>query len=128
MKLPFSSLAALVPLLIAAQPVAAQSSPPGAAVAANAQTLRDWIALDPQRFDALVQNNFPAVQRVLGGFYPPGLEPTPATQSHGFAGPQRSCIEDQAPRACRIYMADLLRLNQAGALPGNAAANPFARR
>jgi hypothetical protein len=128
MRLQSLALAAFVPLLMHVPLTSAQPAPVALPPAANPQALQQWIALDNPRFEALVRNDWPSVQRVLEGFYPPGLTPTPTSVSMGFAGPQIACLEEQAPVACRIYMTDLLRLNQSGSLPGRAGNNPFLPR
>jgi hypothetical protein len=85
--------------------------------------LEKWLALDDARFNALINANWNSVVAVLQDYNPPG---TLAFPPLSFAGPQRSCLEDQVPAACRVYIADLVRINR-GRSGTAAASNPFGR-
>ncbi len=108
--------------------VNAQGQPFSAIPFRDPQLLEQWLALDTPAFQALLQNNWPAVESELNGHFPPGLVISPV--SHGFAGPQRTCLQDHTPLACRIYMGDLARINRqrAGGPPAGTLNNPFANR
>lgn len=108
--------------------VNAQAQPFSALPFKDPQQLEQWLALDTPAFQALLQNNWRAVENELNAHFPPGLVISPV--SHGFAGPQRTCLQDRAPLACRIYMGDLARINRqrAGGPPAGTLNNPFANR
>lgn len=85
--------------------------------------LEQWLAMDDARFNALLETNWPAVQQSLEAFFPPGQTAAPLALS--FAGPQRSCLLDQVPIACRLYMRDLARIQRQNTPVSGAGANPF---
>jgi hypothetical protein len=76
----------------------------------NPQQLREWVSLDDARFQELLIRDWTRVRAELDASFPPGLVIFPLPRS--FAGPQQACLNSRVPAACRIYMTDLIQINQ----------------
>lgn len=89
------------------------------------QRLQEIAALDDQSFVSqlfapsgnvtLIEQLFPSENAVF-------------PVSHGFAGVQNACLRTRMALACRLYVDDLIDINQRNAPQGGAYTNPFEPR
>lgn len=61
---------------------------------------------------------------ILDRLFPSGQTVYP--MSHGFAGPQSTCLQTRSALACRLYMADMITINEDNGSQSRVHSNPFA--
>ncbi|QDZ29540.1 hypothetical protein [Noviherbaspirillum sp. UKPF54] len=115
----FSGLAMAAP----AQDSAQEQSPFAAVPFLEPQPLQELIALDDGEF---LRRLFDARQgsRLVDRLFPAELTIFPL--SHGFAGAQDACLRMRTPQACRLYLHDLVTINEDKLQQNRVLSNPFA--
>lgn len=90
----------------------------------NPLALLQLAALSDTQFQAVVlENNGERFRSIVADFDPPDLLVFPA--SHGFAGGKEACLSDRVIEACRLYVIDLLMVQQRKPKNASATNNPF---
>lgn len=91
----------------------------------NPQPLQQLANLSDTQFQEIVlENNGENFRAIVANFDPPGLSVFPV--SHGFAGTKEACLRDQVVAACRLYVLDLLTIQQRKQADAPTTNNPFA--
>jgi len=91
----------------------------------NPLALLQLAALDDVQFQgAILENNGERLRTIVASFDPPGLSVFPV--SHGFARAKEACLSDHITEACRLYVIDLLAVQQRKLANASVANNPFA--
>lgn len=91
----------------------------------NPLALLQLAALDDARFQNVVlENNGERFRAIVASFDPPDLSIFPV--SHGFAGAKEACLGDRVIEACRLYVIDLLTVQQRKPANSSVTNNPFA--
>jgi len=90
----------------------------------NPLALLQLTALDDTQFQKLVlENNGERFRTIVADYDPPGVSVFPA--SHGFAGAKEACLGDRVIVTCRLYVNDLLKVQQRKQANASATNNPF---
>lgn len=88
------------------------------------QPLQQLADLNDAQFQNIVlENNGERFRAIVASFDPPGLSIFPV--SHGFAGTKEACLRDHTVAACRLYVIDLLTVQQRRQANTSITNNPF---
>lgn len=100
-----------------------EQSPFAAAPFLDPQPLQELIALDDGEF---LRRLFDARQgsRLVDRLFP--ADPAIFPMSHGFAGARDACLRLRTPQACRLYLHDLVMINEDKLQQNRVLSNPFA--
>lgn len=115
----FSGLAAIAQ----AQEPASAPSPFASAPLNDPQPLQQLIGLDDSEFLRRLFDTSRGPD-LLDRFFPPGTVIFP--MSHGFAGTQDACLRMRSAPACRLYVHDLITINEEKGPQNRVFSNPFA--
>lgn len=117
----------IVALALACTSAVAQepSDPFDALPSHNPLALLQLAALNDAQFqDVVLENNGERFRAIVASFDPPDLSIFPV--SHGFAGAKEACLGDRVIEACRLYVIDLLTVQQRKSANSSVTNNPFA--
>lgn len=115
----FSGLAAIAQ----AQEAASETSPFATAPFSDPMPLQQLIDLEDREFLRLLFDTSRG-PKLLDRFFPPDTVIFP--MSHGFAGTQDACLRTRSAPACRLYVHDLITINEEKGPQNRAFSNPFA--
>lgn len=91
----------------------------------NPLALLQLAALNDLQFQRVIlENNGERLRTIVASFDPPGLSVFPL--SHGFARAKEACLSDHILEACRLYVIDLLTVQQRKLANASVTNNPFA--
>lgn len=115
----FSGLA----MIAQAQEATPEQNPFAAAPFLNPQPLQELIALDDSEFLRRLFDTQGGT-RLVDRLFPAELTTFPI--SHGFAGARDACLRTGTPQTCRLYLHDLVTINEEKLQQNRVLSNPFA--